>query len=245
MAKQQRKQVQAKQPGKPMSPSGGGTFTYLVRNFIIVLVIGFLFLGIDRMDEKQGRLPQMYQEFEQLRQSGANQPRLQELYGQIMEAQSDTSVLNKLTRGYYWAVHGVAESGLENVRDIESKATRPLTRNDKFAMRVGLWPLIDYINKNTPENAVIYLPKGDSAISNNGKWNYVYSAEWMEYFIYPRLCITMGAEKANPELAKRVTHVVIVEGKGYDKLKYDVPESQRVAEGVFPIDSPPANKIQK
>jgi hypothetical protein len=156
-----------------------------------------------------------------------------------MDIQSDTSFLKKLTRSYYWAVHDVAIGGRENVKEIKEKAVKPLTREDKFAMRIGIYPLIDYINKNTPDTAIIYLPEGDSIISNNSKWNYIYDPEWMEYFLYPRLCVAMGHEKDHPDLAKRVTHVVIIEGKGYDKLHYEVPMNLRPKEDVLPIDLPP------
>jgi hypothetical protein len=239
MAKQQHKQSPGSTPAKKQSASAGGdTFTYIWRNLLIVAVLAFILFGVDRMNRKQGQLQEMYQEFQQLRQSGANQARLEELYNQIMEVQSDTSFFKKLTRGYYWAVHDVAIKGSENVEEMKSKSPKPLTREDKLAMRVSTWPLIDYINKNTPDTAVIYLPEGDSITSNNSKWNYVYDPEWMEYFLYPRLCVAMGRESDHPELAKRVTHVVIIEGKGYDKLRYDVPMNLRPKEDVLPIDHP-------
>ena len=244
MAKKQHKPVQPQQAKKHPTSSEGNTFTYLWRNFAIVLVIGFILLGIDRMNQKQGQLDDMYREFQQLRQSGGDQQRMQELYNQIIEIQNDTSFLKKITRGYYWAVHDVAIKGSENVKDLEDKATKPLTREDKLAMRVGTWPFIDYINKNTPKDAVIYLPEGDSITSNNNKWNYIYDPELMEYFLYPRLCLAMGREKNHPDLAKRVSYAVIINGKGYDKLKYDVPVEQRAQEAVLPINHPPAQTKQ-
>lgn len=243
MAKQQHKPQPVHPPKKQTSSSGSDTFTYLWRNFAIVLVIGFLLLAIDRMNQKEGQLQEMYQEFQQLRQGGGNQQRMEELRTEIIEIQSDTSFLKKLTRGYYWAVHDVAIKGSENVRDLKSKAEKPMTREDIFAMRIGIWPLIDHINKNTPKEAVVYLPEGDTITSNTSKWNYIYDPEWMEYFLYPRLCVAMGRENDHPDLAKRVTHAVIIEGKGYDKLKYEVPMEQRVREAVLPIHQP-SSQIQ-
>ena len=35
--------------------------------------------------------------------------------------------------------------------------------------------------------------------------------------------MAQGREFVHPELAKRATHIVIIEGKGYDKLKYQLP----------------------
>jgi hypothetical protein len=240
MAKQHHKHPPATPRAKKQGASAGGdTFTYLWRNMLILLVVGFILLGVDRMNKKQGELQAKYQEFQQLRQSGADQQRLGELYNEIMDIQADTSFLKKLTRGYYWAVHDVAIGGSENVEEIKGKAAKPLTREDKLAMRIGIWPLIDYINKSTPPNAVIYLPEGDSVTANTSKWNYIYDPEWMEYFLYPRLCVAQGKEQDHLDLAKRVTHVVIIQGKGYDKLKYEVPVDQRPQEAVLPIDHPP------
>ena len=119
-----------------------------------------------------------------------------------------------------------------------------MTREDKLAMRIGIWGFIDYINKNTPKDAVIYLPEGDTVTSNTSKWNYIYDPEWMEYFLYPRLCVAMGRESDHPDLAKRVTHAVIIQGKGYDKLKYEVPVEQRAQEAVLPINQPPSKTPQ-
>ncbi|MES2620287.1 MAG: hypothetical protein V4615_05480 [Bacteroidota bacterium] len=239
MAKQQPKQQPAQAVKKQPPPSkGGDTFTYVIRNLVIVLALAFVLFGVDRMNKKGGELQDKYREFQQLRQSGGNQQRMEELYREIMDIQNDTSFLKKITRGYYWAIHDMAIGGSENVKEIKNKADKPLTREDKFAMRIGFWPFIDYINKNTPDSAVIYLPEGDSATSNNSKWSYIYDPEWMEYFIYPRLCVAMGREQDHPDLAKRVTHVVIIEGKGYDKLHYDVPMNLRPKEDVLPIDLP-------
>ncbi|MFN8322827.1 MAG: hypothetical protein U0T74_09235 [Chitinophagales bacterium] len=248
MAKQTNKQT-----GNTTTKKSGSTdfnaVSYVLRNLLVTAVIGFLFLTIYKMNEKQGQLPELYQEFSQLRQSGVNQERQQELYNQIMTIQSDTSFFKSITRGYYWAIHDLAIKNLEQINEmkdkIESGQMKPLSREDKLGYKVGVYPLLKYVNDNTPKDAVILLPPGDSAISNNSKWNFIYNPEWVEYFIYPRLCLTTGHEDEHPDLAKRITHVLIIEGKGYDKLKYDVPVEQRASEAVLPINSPPASTQSK
>lgn len=222
--------------------SGGDAVSYVLRNLLIIAVIGFLFFFIDRINEKQSQLPELYQEFQQLRQSGGNQLRMEELYDQIMEIQNDTSYLKKLTKGYRWAIHDMALGNLKNIEEIKEKLRtgqiKSLTHEEKLAQRIGNYSFLQYINNNTPKDAVILLPPNDS-IGNDSKWNFIGEPEWTEYFIYPRLCISPRDEKRFPDLAKRISHVLIINGIGYDRLKYEVPVEQRVSETVLPIDQPP------
>ncbi len=245
MAKQQ-KQIIAASTAKRTVPSEISSGTYLFRNLIIITGIAFVLFLIDKRNERQSKLPELYQEFQQLRQSDANQLRLQQVYNEIMEIQSDTSFFSRITKGYHWAIHDLAFKNLENIEQVRDElhrqgvdSTEQSFLEAKMAMRVGNYAFIQYIKQNTPEDAVLLLPEGDAEVSNNSRWNFIYDPEWMEYFIYPRLCVAIGRENEHPDLAKRVTHLVVIEGKGYDRLKYVVPEGQRPTEGVFPINEPP------
>lgn len=252
MAKQQSKQPV--QPKKKTESSDSGAFTYLLRNAAIIAVLGILFLVIYKVNEGPGRMQDLYSEYGQLRQNHGSEQRMNEIADEFKLLQADTGFfkesIRKYTRGYYWAVHDMAGKSVEQIKDIEARVEsgqmKPLTREDKLAYKVGVYSRIQYLNENTPKDAVILLPPGDSLLSNTSKWNYVYDPEWMEYFIYPRLCVATGREIDHPDLAKRITHVLIVEGRGYDKLKYEVPAEQRNGDwAVLPIDHPPVTNQTK
>lgn len=244
MAKQQ-KTTTVKPASKADTGTGAGG--YIMRNLAIIAVIGVVLFFIDKRNARQSELPALYQEFQQLRQMNANPARQQELYYKIIDIQNDTSFFARVTRGYHWAIHDLALGNLEAIKQQQEEfhrlgvdSTEKSLFEAKMARRVGNYNLIQYIRQNTPENAVLLLPEGDAKVSNDSKWNFVYDPEWMEYFIYPRLCVAIGREDEHPDLAKRVTHILIIEGKGYDKLKYDVPVEQRPDVAVLPINEPPA-----
>lgn len=253
MAKQQPTKPPVTPPKrKPAAAGEGDAFSYLWRNLLIVAVLGLVFLIIYKANEGPAKMQELYGEYQQLAQSRGNEARIGEIQREFTELQGDTGffkqLIRKYTSGYYWATHDVALGSLKQINDInekiESGQMKPLSYDDKMSYKVGLYPLIQHIRQNTPENAVIMLPLGDSVLSNTGKWNFVYDPDWMEYFLYPRLCLARGREKEYPALANRVTHVLIVQGKGYDLLKYDVPVDQRPSEAILPIDHPPAAPAQ-
>lgn len=247
------KQKPVKQPTtsakKPTTSSGSNTFTYIIRNLIVTAGFGLLFLVFWNMYSKQRHLSELTDEFYRLRATNPNSPQLRDIYNEVMMVQpeviGDTSFVKKVTRGYHWAIHDMCLGSLDNIeklkeeihnRNEDSTATSYLEARMK--RKIGLYTFFEYINKNTPKDAVLLLPYGDSAISNNSKWNFIYDPEWAEYFIYPRKCLSAGNMSAHKDLASKITHVVIIEGKGYDKLHYDVPMEQRVPEAVLPIDKP-------
>lgn len=249
------------QPSKPAVPAAkkksasdteGDAFTYLWHNLLIVAILGIIFLVVYNINVGPGKMQELYGEYQQLSQTRGNETRINEIAEEFRKLQADTGffkeAIRRYTRGYYWVTHDVAAGSLKQIGEInekiESGQMKPLTREDKLGYKVGIYPLIKYINENTPENAVILLPQGDSLLSNTPRWNFVYDPDWMEYFLYPRLCLAIGREDEYPELAKRATHVLIVQGKGYEKLKYDVPVEQRTSEAILPIDHPPAPPAQ-
>ena len=88
MAKQQK--VSAKPASTTAKSTDNGGFGYLLRNGALIVGFGLFFLMFDKLNEKQSKLPELYQEFNQLQQTRSNQARLQEVYNEIVTLQGDT-----------------------------------------------------------------------------------------------------------------------------------------------------------
>ena len=150
-------------------------------------------------------------------------------------------LLYALVPGYNYAVKEVA---IRNKEKIEEMETRRLNFNlpeisweMKRQFRIQDYWYIQTIQDHTPRNSntVVLLPP-HSAIDSTEEFNLLSSSEWMEYFLYPRLCVSEDEKETKKELYAKVTHVAIVNNWGYDKLKY-VPYS-KPSEAVLSIEKP-------
>jgi hypothetical protein len=239
MAKQNQKKEVPKQ--KHPASAQGNSLKYYVHNALIIGVMTFVFSIAYNLNAARGELHDLYDEYDNLKKNDASDPKLDEVGRRIKEIETDTSYFKVLTLGYFEEVHfvPVMYKQMESLRASVNNGNveGPVTREDKLNYKISVYPLLDYVNANTPKNAVVLLPPVDS-LAYNSKWNYLYDPIWVEYFIYPRLCLTSGREFEHPDLAKRITHVLIVKGIGYDKLKYDVPLDKREKVAVLPIEKP-------
>ena len=248
MAKEKKHQSSDKAEKKPAGSSQGFASGSLFRNFVIIFMLSIIFICVYSLNSKRVELPDLYNEMNALQdRPGDHEQRIHEIGQRINEIETDTSYLKTLFVGYFDEIHFVAfgvQAQLDKVTsDILKGNNAPLTREDKLAYKVHTYKLLDFINANCPANSVILLPPIDS-LQNDSRWNYVYDPGWVEYFIYPRLCIAAGKESENPELAKRITHVLIIKGIGYDKLKYDVPLEKREKICLLPVNKPVDEPLQ-
>ncbi len=238
MSKQQIKPQNLQQ--KEGASAQDKSFKYFLHNAIIISVLGLALALVYNMNSNRGELRSLYNEFDDLKEKG-DKAGMNSVYEQIKAIEIDTPYYKMLTLGYYDNIHslGAISKQIEELRASVNNGNKegPVTREDKLAYKVAVFPLLQYVNENTPKNAVILLPPTDS-LAYTSKWNYLYDPIWVEYFIYPRLCLTTGREADHPDLAKRITHVLIVKGIGYDKLKYDVPVEKREKVAVLPINPP-------
>ncbi len=252
MAKEKRHQHQDKAQKKPTHTFEGFTSGSFFRNAVIIFVLSLVFIIMYNLNGNRAELPDLHNELSDLKERpGDHSQRMSEIAHRLHDIETDTGFVKSLFVGYFDDIHFVAFGIQEQLDNATSEIKKLkaqfgndndgyITREDKLRFKVHTYLLMDLINSNCPPNSVILLPPADS-LASSSKWNFVYDPMWVEYFIYPRLCIASGREAENPELAKRITHVLIVKGIGYDKLRYDVPADKREPLCLLPINKPKDN----
>ena len=147
--------------------------------------------------------------------------------------------------GYYFAIKEVAIGNKQRIDQIETRRLNfnlpELRQEDKLLFRIEDYWYIQFMNTHTPDTAIILLPPL-SAVDTTPEFNSLNDPEYMEYFLYPRLCVSEDQKQSKKDLYDRATHVAIVNGWGYDKLKYQPKE--KPSESVLPIQEPPSTPAQ-
>ena len=136
--------------------------------------------------------------------------------------------------GYNWA-YNMLQKNLETIRHYSRTTT-----DNRFEMKLGLSHVsLRYVKENTPENAVILLP-GKEAFYPEGEER-IFSGEpynklWAIRFLYPRRVI-IPSELGKTPWSEKITHVAIVNGRGYEYLDYEV--EQKAPHAVLPMHLKP------
>ena len=150
-------------------------------------------------------------------------------------------LLEETVPGLQFAVRQLAIKNLQQMAQLNNKQAAkhlpPLDRFEKMGLKIESWSYIEFLLRNTPMDAVILLPPDTIFDKNEGVIN-LSDADWMEYFVYPRLCISESAKNQYPDLYKSVTHVAIIKYWGYDHLHYPVREEKQQKYEVLPIAQP-------
>ncbi|MCK4813657.1 MAG: hypothetical protein KAT14_06945 [Candidatus Marinimicrobia bacterium] len=138
----------------------------------------------------------------------------------------------KIMPSYKWVVNSLAYSNMQTIKKYPN-----LHIDRKYEAKLGFdYKYINYVRNHTPENAVILMPPGSEILKKNfnkkGAWG-VKNKVWNTYFLYPRILVDQDAVISDTALAKSLTHVMIVNGWGYDKLEYHI--SQKAQYNVLPI----------
>lgn len=143
--------------------------------------------------------------------------------------------------GYNYAIKEVAIGNKQKIDEIETRKLNfnlpDITWEIKRQFRMENYWYIQTIQEVSPanQNTVVLLPPR-SAVDSTPKFKELCDPEWMEYFLYPRLCISEDEKETKKELYARVNYVAIINNWGYDKLKYE--PSSRPSEAVLPVEKP-------
>ncbi len=128
---------------------------------------------------------------------------------------------------YTW-IFGLLESNMEI-----AKKHADLTFNERMGVKHQFkFQFCDYINKNTPEDAIILMPAAKvirEVPEMNTKGMSVQSlsnSRFASYFIYPRKFVYADKLEESPYKDK-ITHVAIVNFKGYEYLNYKVAKKSK------------------
>lgn len=141
--------------------------------------------------------------------------------------------------GYNWAITEMAIRNKQLIDRIETRrlnaGMEELTLENKRLFKIEDYWYIQYLREHTPMNAVILLPP-KIAVDSTPEFNLINDPEYMEYFLFPRLCVSEDWKTSHADLYAKATHVAVVNGWGYQKLKYT--PAQQPSEAVFSIEPP-------
>ena len=154
---------------------------------------------------------------------------------------------------YKWIYNNLLSKNLEVQRGLD---TMDLSERYLYKLK-GDYQYVKLLKDNTPENAVILMPDQSDLVipqgfpENTPTFKTLTDKAWCYYFLYPRKLVYEVESKdlldnkpnfrKDPdyiEHRRRVTHVAIVYGKGYDKLNYSPNQTERKAYTVLPINNP-------
>ena len=145
----------------------------------------------------------------------------------------------KTTPSYKWVFDSLARYNLEIINKNPN-----LHIDRKYEAKLGFdYKFINYVKSRTPENAVILIPPRSEFLKKNfnkkGFWG-VKSKIWSTYFLYPRVIVDQKTIENDSSVVEKITHVMIINGWGYDKLEYSLREKYEY--NVLPIKLSGAKK---
>jgi len=152
--------------------------------------------------------------------------------------------LFKGNEGYSWVWNDLIN---ENLKFINKNPH--LTDAQKYQSKFGIdAAAIDFIKKQTPDSAIILLPPGAVIMDDSSDYKFlkglggIKARNWTIYFLYPRKLVYFDEFDRN-KFAKNITHVVCMNGWGYDKLSYNAtPQSSFEILPISPTSTPAQRK---
>ena len=145
-------------------------------------------------------------------------------------------VLQKQIGGYRWLWNTLIKENIEMIKKAPNKSEL-----EKAEAKMGFdITYMNFLKENTPNNAVILFPDADvilkDSTSDQPKFRTssggIFTPLWVQYFAFPRKIVFAKEKGKNPNFDK-ITHVAIVNYKGYEHLSYPTDKSKRL--DVLPL----------
>ena len=144
----------------------------------------------------------------------------------------------EVQQGYNWAYYSLMKGNMATIRE-----NPHLTLEQRNEMKLGFdYAYLQFLKNATPEDAVILYPSREDFFPEGVESPFkqdVSNKIWALRFLYPRkLALPSeleigGSQMETNRYAKDVTHVAIVNGRGYERLDYEVETP--VVHGVLPV----------
>ncbi|MDR1632203.1 MAG: hypothetical protein LBR97_04910 [Dysgonamonadaceae bacterium] len=133
--------------------------------------------------------------------------------------------------GYNWAYNGLLKGNMSTIRKYPDA-----TLEQRNEMKLGFdHTYLQFLKKETPEDAVILYPSPEDFFPEGMESPFkqdVSTKTWGLRVLYPRK-IVLPSEMETNRYAKDITHVAIVNGRGYERVDYKVETP--FAHGVLPV----------
>ncbi len=143
-------------------------------------------------------------------------------------------VIFRENSGYSWVWNKLVGDNLKI-----SKSSSHLTTMQKYQSKFGIdVGAIEYIAQNTPEDAVILFPPLSIMLSDSASLQFkkdlggIKIRNWTLDLLYPRKLVYFDEKEGN-SFFNQITHVVVMDGWGYDFVNYEVEQKNNFA--VLPL----------
>lgn len=134
---------------------------------------------------------------------------------------------------YKWVYHTLL---LDNYK--VARTNKHLSVDQRRAVKLGFnYRYLMTVKQGTPENAVLWMPDSEAYFVGETPYfdRQITSKMYRLRVLYPRKIV--DASDKNSAYANRITHVAIINGRGYDMLNYTPDEKPDFA--IFPMRNKP------
>ncbi|MDR1918547.1 MAG: hypothetical protein LBQ65_02740 [Tannerellaceae bacterium] len=133
--------------------------------------------------------------------------------------------------GYHWVYDTLLKGNMQTIRQYPD-----LTVDQRNELKLGFdYAYLRFLKNATPEDAVILYPSQEDFFPEDKPSPFKHEISnkvWGLRFLYPRKLV-LPSEMETSRYASAITHVAIVNGRGYERLSYTVSDIQE--HGVRPV----------